>query len=317
MIRHFARSGFDYYAFSPEPQRFMTDSRQLVLALTRFESFYLAFLSGPYTFDEIIRTIRHWKTMKKAGVLILLLVSALSGYPQSRKILIVSTNVDSVGSKKSGTFLMEIALPFSVFQKNGYSVDIVTPKGGPAAIYQSSKTWDELTQAQTNPAYLAAVANTYPPEKIQPSAYAAVYYPGGHGQFFDVLSDERIARLAAAIYENGGVVGSAGHGTASLVNIQLRDGQYFVKDKTITCFPTWAEKAYMDISQYGKLLPLDMQQVLTRRGANLVVSTQATKDDQHLTHVIDARHRVVTGTFASSAKWVAEEMLKLIAGSTR
>jgi putative intracellular protease/amidase len=142
-----------------------------------------------------------------------------------------------------------------------------------------------------------------------------VFYPGGHGQYFDVANDERIAAITAKIYEKGGVIGTAGHGVSSLISIQLSNGNYLVKGKTITCFPTWAEKKYMNISNYGKLLAFDMQEVLMRRGANLIVCTdEVTRSNPAMTNVIDAKNRMVTGAFATSAGWVATEMMKLIKG---
>lgn len=244
--------------------------------------------------------------------LIVLLLSVYFSFAQSRKILIVSTNRDSVGTNVSGTYLIEIADPFKHFTDNGYEVDIVTPKGGKAAIYQAANQKEEILQIQRTKLFIDKTTNTFSPDKINPRAYAAIFYPGGHGQYFDVLSDERIAKIAATIYENGGVVGTAGHGAASLVNIQLGNGKYFVDGKRMTCFPTWAEKIWMNISNYGKLLPLDMEEVLRRRNAILIVATRETVDDDKLTHIANEEQRLVTGSFASSALWVAKEMDRII-----
>ncbi len=126
------------------------------------------------------------------------------------------------------------------------------------------------------------------------------------------MNDERISRITAAIYEKGGIVGTAGHGVASLINVQLSNCKYLVEGKRITCFPAWAEKQFMNISNYGKLLPFDMQEVLARRGANLVVCTPETRPNKDFTHIVDSRNRMVTGAFAVSAQWVAEEVVKLV-----
>jgi putative intracellular protease/amidase len=248
--------------------------------------------------------------MTKTILFILLFTAALSGYAQSKKILIVSTNIDSVGNNASGSYLMEIAFPFQYFIDKGFDVDIVTPKGQHAAIY--GKVTDELLPITTNELFKTKTSNTLTPDQVRAKDYVAIFYPGGHGQYFDVMADERIAALAATIYENGGIVGTAGHGAASLVSIQLRNGEYLIKNKKMTCFPLWAEKKFMNISNYGKLLPFDMQEVLTRRGANLIVCTPETRPNQEFTHIVDAKNRMVTGAFATSAKWVAEQMVILI-----
>lgn len=249
-------------------------------------------------------------------VVFALLISSITLHAQKNKILIVSTNRDTVGMHASGTYLPEIAYPFQYFTDKGYEVDIVTPTGGKAAIYPRDLSAD-LEKISTSTLFITKTNETLPPESIDPKEYVAVFYPGGHGQYFDVVHDERIAQLTAAIYEEGGVVGTAGHGVASLIEVRLSNGHYLVTGKKITCFPHWAELKWMNISNYGKLLAFDMEEVLARRGADLVVSTFDTRTDPTLTLVADKPNRIVTGSFASSAKWVAEQMTLLLNTSIR
>ncbi|NOT76170.1 MAG: type 1 glutamine amidotransferase domain-containing protein [Cyclobacteriaceae bacterium] len=247
--------------------------------------------------------------MNKTILFILFIVLSFSGVSQSKqkKILIVSTNVDTVGTNVSGTYAMEIAHPWKTFTDKGFDVDVVTPKGGKAAIYNAAKTDDDIVQIQNNEAFIKTTTNTLSPTQVNPKDYVAIFYPGGHGQYFDVISDERIAVIAAAIYENGGYLGTAGHGAASILDIRLKNGKFLIEGKRMTVFPLWAEKEWMNISNFGKLLQFDMQEVALRRGANLIVCTKATIDDNTLTRVIDTKNRMVTGSFARSAKWVSEE----------
>lgn len=248
--------------------------------------------------------------MKKSILTATLLLSTLILFAQQKRILIISTNVDSVGSNRSGTYLPEIAYAFKNFTDKGYEVDIVTPKGGMAAVYER-KTEPELASIRDSKAYLAKVNNTLSPLQVDASKYGAVYVPGGHGQFFDVATDERIANLVAHIYEAGGVIGTAGHGTASIVNVRLSDCSFLVTGKKMTTFPSWAELIWMNISGYGKLLPFDMVEVVKRRGAELIVPASIeTNNNFELTHVVDKQNRFVTGGYANSAGWVAEEMMK-------
>ncbi|TNE72986.1 type 1 glutamine amidotransferase domain-containing protein [bacterium] len=227
------------------------------------------------------------------------------------KILIVSTNRDSVGVEKSGTYLKEIANPFRYFKQQGFEIDIVTPYGGQASIY--GEVTNDLMDIVSDSLYIKKVSNTLSPSEVNYKEYVAVFYPGGHGQYFDVVNDERIATITSKIHENGGVIGTAGHGVASLINVILSNGEYLVKGKTITCFPTWAEKEWMNISGYGKYLHFDMQEVLARRGANLIVSpTKDTYKEKSLTMIVDEKNNMVTGAFAFNATWVAEQMTILI-----
>ena len=169
-----------------------------------------------------------------------------------------------------------------------------------------------MGRIQKSELFINKTNNSLAPPDVNVASYAAVFYPGGHGQYFDVMYDERIASITAKIYEKGGVIGTAGHGVASLANIRLSNCEYLVAKKRITCFPHWAELKFMDISSFGKLLPFDMELVLARRGANLIVCTPETRPDKNYTHIVDAPNRIVTGAFAVSAQWVAEEVVKLI-----
>ncbi len=247
----------------------------------------------------------------KNFLIVALLFSSIASQAQKIRILIVSTNRDTVGTNASGTYLPEIAYPFQFFTDQGYEVDIVTPKGGKAAIYQRDLP-TELEKIFNSKLFKLKTNQTLSPESVKPNEYGAVFYPGGHGQYFDVVHDERIAQLTAAIYEAGGVVGTAGHGVASLIEVRLSNGQYLIKGKKITCFPHWAELKWMNISNYGKLLAFNMEEVLARRGADLVVCTFETRNDSALTLVVDKPNHIVTGSFAGSAKWVAEQMTKLL-----
>lgn len=240
-----------------------------------------------------------------------LFLVASQTFAQKKSILIISTNIDSVGNNRSGTYLPEIAYPFKHFTDRGYTVDVVTPKGGKASIYEA-KVAPDLAAIRDSRSFIEKTTNTLSPEHVDPVKYIAVYSPGGHGQFWDVATDERIASIIARIYEAGGVLGTAGHGTASIVNVRLSDCSYLVAGKTMTTFPHYAELKWMNISNYGKLLPFDMAEVIKRRGANLVISTFETIDNRSLTNVVDPVNRIVTGSYASSAGWVAEEMVKLL-----
>jgi putative intracellular protease/amidase len=240
--------------------------------------------------------------MKKFKFIIALLFIAISSFGQGGKILIVATNVDSLGNNVSGTYLMEIAFPFKHFTDNGYEVDVLTPKGGAVALYHREVS-PELAQIQEDKNFIQKTSNTITPDQARASDYIAVFYPGGHGQYMDVVNDERISKLVALIYEKGGVIGTAGHGAASLINIQLSNGKYLVDGKKLTCYPTWAEKAFMKNSDYGKLL-------------HLVTSTRETSKDPNFNRVVDAKNRLVTGAFAQLAQWAAEETVKLLKDRT-
>jgi hypothetical protein len=55
-----------------------------------------------------------------------------------------------------------------------------------------------------------------------------------------------------------------------------------------------------------------MQEVLVKKGANLIICANMNKTNKECTLVIDDKNRMVTGAFAYDAQSVAEEMVKLL-----
>ena len=230
------------------------------------------------------------------------------------KILIVATNVDILGKNENGTFLIEIAYPFRHFVANGYDVDVVTPKGGSTAIYPKEFEAPGLDKIRKSELFISKTRHSISPDAVKPADYVAVYYPVGYGQFFDVMNDRKIAAITARIYEQGGVVGTAGHGAVSLSDIKLSNGRYLVEGKKLTCFPGATEVSNMGVSDFGKLLPFNMEDTLKNRGADLIVCGAETRPGTNCAMIIDHKNRIVTASYADKAQWVAEQMVLLLAG---
>lgn len=223
-------------------------------------------------------------------------------FAQNKKVLIVSTNIDSLQGDANGTFLMEIAFPLMEFQKEGIEVDVLTPKGGKAAVYHRGKMDSNLAAIFNNKYFNNKIKNSLKPDQVKLTDYAGIFYPGGGGQFYDVWNNDTIAKIAAGIYESGGTVGSAGHGAVSLLNIKLKDGSYLVKGKRITCFPKKISASW---------LPVDWEKELKERGATVVLPSTP-EEKENGVQLIDDEGRTITGSYAENAAWVAMEMAWLI-----
>lgn len=221
---------------------------------------------------------------------------------QLKKVLIVSTNVDSLQGDANGTFLMEIAYPLDEFAKAGIEVDVVTPKGGKAAIYHRGKMDSSLSVIRDSEWFIQKINLSLAAKRVNPEQYAGIFFPGGGGQFYDVWNDERIAAIAAVIYENGGVIGAAGHGVVSLLNIKLSNGKFLIKGKKITCFPK---------SISAKWLPVDWEQELKDKGATVVLPVTADEKENGI-QLKDNEGRVMSGSYAENAAWVAQQMILFI-----
>jgi hypothetical protein len=150
--------------------------------------------------------------------------------------------------------------------------------------------------------FITKTTHTLAPHQVITSNYAGIFYPRGGGQFYDVVGNDRIANIAARVYKKGGVMGCAGHGHGSLINIKLSDGSFLVHNKRITCFPKYAS---------AKWLPIDWEVELTKRGANVGLPLTAVEKDKGVT-LLDKGQRIILGSFAENAQWVAEQMAAII-----
>lgn len=225
------------------------------------------------------------------------------------RILIVATNTATFNGQKNGTFLIEIAYPYAYWRSKGLEVQVVTPLGGPVALYHKGDTLPGLRQHIANPEFQQAMAHSLRPQDVQAEDYSAIYYPGGYGAFVDVCTHKKIAKLAARIHAQGGWLSSAGHGAAALTAIRSQ-GKAAVAGAEVSCFPTWAEQAWMTESDYGKALPFDMEARLRSLGA--VVRVPAQDKPKDIPTVVDDRHRIMTAAFADNALLLAEELAEYV-----
>lgn len=219
------------------------------------------------------------------------------------QILIVLTSHNTLGNtgQDTGFYLPEVTHPYEVFEHAGFAVEFVSPQGGKAPM-TGVDLEDPLNKAfLENPNKVAQIENTFHPSQIDPNKYNAIFYAGGHGVMWDFPDNEQLAKISAAIYERGGVVGAVCHGPAGLVNIKLSNGEYLVNGKTVSCF-TNEEEAAVELTD---VVPFLLESKMIERGAQVVKApnfqTQVTVSD-----------RLVTGQNPASAKGVGEEMLKLI-----
>ena len=242
-------------------------------------------------------------------VIVLLTYSATSVGAEKTKILFVTTSVDRVNDSPNGTYLIELAVPFDYLTKAGYQIDIVSPKGSAIPVYHKGEYGGVLQRIIKSDFFVQAISNTLTPDKVVVQDYVAVIIPGGYGQFWDIHEDERIGNIITSIYEQSGVIGTLGHGASTLVGLKTRDGEYLVKGKTLTCFPTRNEKLFMQESDFGRLLPFDMEKELKAQGADLLVYDSDKKANYE---IVDKKHRIVTAAFASGGEFVANQVHQLI-----
>ncbi|AXT56447.1 DJ-1/PfpI family protein [Aquimarina sp. MMG015] len=244
-----------------------------------------------------------------AFLLIFILSISCTRNIEKKKILFITTNVDKMKNEPNGTYLIELAIPFNKFSEKNIEIDIVSPKGGKIPIYHNGDTTDLVKKIIKSELFKNKTENSLKPSEVNSEEYLAVIIPGGYGQFWDTHKNTDVLHTISEIYDSGGIIGTIGHGTATLIDVKLKSGQYLVKDKTMTSFPTWNEKNIMKQSDFGKLLPYDMEIELKKRGANLKIYNHEKKINYE---IVDSQNRLITASFANSGKFVADEVLKFI-----
>ncbi len=225
--------------------------------------------------------------------------------PRKNKVLFVVTNHEELGDtgKKTGYFLREVSYPYKAITEAGYSVDFVSPKGGPAPMDPNSNDMDdEVNKAFTDDKdIMGRLQNTMSPDKINPDDYDGIMYAGGHGTVWDFPDSEKLANIACSIYERGGVLGAICHGPAALVNLKLTDGTYLIAGKRFSAFTDEEERSI----KLENVVPFLLASKLEERGG---IHTKAENFKPHFE--IDGR--LVTAQNPPSAKSMGEAMVKVL-----
>jgi putative intracellular protease/amidase len=221
------------------------------------------------------------------------------------KVLIVLTSHNQLGTTglPTGYYLPEVSHPAVQLERNGLQFDIASPKGGLAPMDLSSRDLsDPVNKSFLERADLVAkIENTLRPEDINPKDYSAILYAGGHGTMWDFPENEGFAKIAAQIYENGGVVAAVCHGPAALINIKLSNGEYLVQGKKLTGFSNAEEEA----AGLTNVMPFLLETALVARGGIY------SKADLWQSHVVN-NQRLVTGQNPASAVGVGEQIALLL-----
>jgi putative intracellular protease/amidase len=218
----------------------------------------------------------------------------------SKNILLVLTSNDDLGGiRKTGYYVPEAAHPYEVFKAQGYTIDFVSPKGGepPKDGYKA----DDASQTMFLEENKDKLATTLTPEQVNPDNYHAIFFAGGHGTMWDFPENPKLAEIASSIYEKGGVVSAVCHGPAALVNVRLSNGDFLVKGKTVAAFTNAEEEAV----KLTNVVPFLLESKLLERGALHVAAPNFALN-------VQTSARLVTGQNPASARGVAEAVVKVL-----
>lgn len=191
-------------------------------------------------------------------------ISASALAAQGSKVLILATSVDqfTTADRKTGVWLEEFAVPYSLFIKAGLEVTVVSPKGGAVPIDPASLPKTDQQKAAWSDG-MAALKNSLAlgPE-VKAADYDAIFIPGGHGPLFDLATSTEAARLVSDFARTGKIVASVCHGPAGFLGATLADGSPFVKGKKLTSFSDSEE------GKGSSIVPFSVQQKLIALGAS-------------------------------------------------
>jgi putative intracellular protease/amidase len=218
----------------------------------------------------------------------------------SKKVLIVLTSHATKGStgEPTGAYLAELTHPYEVFHQAGFAVDFASVKGGQVPLDGVDRKDPTNATFLDDAPLMARLHQSMAPADIQEGQYDAIFYAGGHGTMWDFPQNERLAAMAASIYERGGIVSAVCHGPAALLNIKLSTGKYLIAGKDVAAF-TNAEEHAVGLE---KVVPFLLQDALTERGATVKPAANWAKQ-------VVVSERVVTGQNPASARGVAEAVV--------
>ncbi|CAM2743972.1 type 1 glutamine amidotransferase domain-containing protein [Janthinobacterium lividum] len=240
----------------------------------------------------------------------LLFAQMVAAEPASPKrepgtVLVVMTNHSQYPSRSdhTGLWLTELTHVYDALKDAGFGVDFVSPNGGAVPLDERSLGWLYMDAAAKNhlkdPAFMAALESTHAPADIDPAAYQAIFYTGGHGTMWDFKGNQELKRIAEAIYRNGGIVSSVCHGAAGLLDLQDDNGKPLIQGRRVTGFSNTEES----LAGIKEQVPYLLQSELEGRGALY------DKSFIPFGSFVMTDGRLVTGQNPGSSKEVAQALL--------
>jgi putative intracellular protease/amidase len=188
----------------------------------------------------------------------------------TQKILMVvtSNNVMGATGKLTGIWAEELALPYYAFIDAGFAVDIASPKGGqapidPGSVKPEGQNVPSVNRMLYDEALKMSLTQTFKTETVDAKAYAAIFFPGGHGTMWDMATDAGTKGIVETADRNNIPIGAVCHGVSALVSARRSDGQPIVAGRRINSFTDAEEEA----AGLTKVMPFLLESKLRELGA--------------------------------------------------
>ncbi|KAI9696038.1 MAG: hypothetical protein M1836_005869 [Candelina mexicana] len=226
------------------------------------------------------------------------------------KVLIVLTSVSKVPNtdKPTGWFLPEFAHPYKVLAPH-CDIVVASPAGGEAPLDPSSveSYKDDPASSEFLNNSQALWKNT---EKLsnlvgRAKEFDAIFYVGGHGPMFDLVTDTNSQTLIREFYDSSRIVSAVCHGPAALVNATLSDGTYLIADQPVNGFSNAEEDAFGSTA----MMPFSLEDELNKKSNGKYEKAEGVNEE----YVAVGRDgRLITGQNPASAMKLAEILLQKI-----
>ena len=211
-------------------------------------------------------------------------------------IVVTSCEMTSKGDK-TGLWLEEYAIPYQLFNNEGFQIDVASIKGGKAPIDPRSNPNDE--QVETWKLAIESLKETNKLSTINPDKYDAVFFPGGHGTMFDLPNNPDISKLLQNVHNNNKVIAAVCHGPACFIGVTLKNGKSIVAGRTVTGFTNEEEIGAEQVEN----MPFLLEDELLKRDAKYI------KTSEWSDH-IEIDDNIITGQNPQSSKSIAEAIIQ-------
>ncbi|MFD7381365.1 type 1 glutamine amidotransferase domain-containing protein [Streptomyces anulatus] len=204
----------------------------------------------------------------------------------------------------TGFWAEEAVAPYRAFTDAGHEVVVATPGGVVPTVDRGSLAPD-VNGGQEGADAVAAGLEAFEElrrpvalEDVDPDAYDAVYYPGGHGPMEDLAVDPVSGRLLARVLASGKPLGVVCHGPAALLATTGPDGRSVFAGYRLTGF-TNAEETQVGFADKAKWL---LQDRLVALGADF-------QEGEPWAPFVITDRNLITGQNPASSVPLAAEML--------
>jgi len=244
------------------------------------------------------RSNQQWQIISKAA-------TQQQSVQSGQRILFILSSAHFHGSSKlpAGASFSEIVNAYAEFKSAGFTVDFISPTGGAVPLAYIDTSDPAQKSHLYNQDFMQALKHTRTAAELNAADYRAVHYIGGSSAMYGVAEDQHIAQLVMDIYQqHQGIISAVCHGTAGIVHLKTKDGQYLVKGKRVSGYPDAFEK--QDAAYYQQF-PFKIQQTIEARGG---LFRHGKAGAAH----VEVDGRLITGTNFQSSAGVAKAIIALL-----